>query len=497
MATLQTLPDATTVLPQASTSGLTAFAVRSFFYAVFKHRRLVVGCFLVVFLAVAVSAVLRPSIWRANTRILVKLGETAQVAPAEAPSRSVAQPLNPEIVKTEAEIVKSADVVRRAVERVGVKPEPGTSLDEMITNMQLALTVTPQPQSNVLQVSYIGRSPERAARMANAITDVYLDQHNRLYRSEGVHAFYTEQLRTLQADMKAAQRRLRDYMKHERVVDVDQEITLLNKDVLEQEKTLQAHHAKMRATAEKSAKVQQQVQSTPEQIPYSEEYRTNPTLEQFRNRLALLEIDLANLLQVYTPEDRHITDKEREIGNIRAQIREEKERVLAGSLMRHSELHAQLQKNGFALEVVMTDQRAREPLMRARLAQSKKRLRELRDKRFTIINLRQDVDAKTYAYDLYRRKEKEAGILEAMENQSIVNVSVVERAMPPLAPENGLLVPLLLGVAGGLCLATGLAVGVEYLNRRLRFEEEVERYLELPVLAVIPELETTAGIARA
>ena len=42
------------------------------------------------------------------------------------------------------------------------------------------------------------------------------------------------------------------------MVDADQEIALLNKDVLEQEKMLQAHHAKMRGTAEKSAQVQQQ-----------------------------------------------------------------------------------------------------------------------------------------------------------------------------------------------------------------------------------------------
>jgi capsular polysaccharide biosynthesis protein len=42
-----------------------------------------------------------------------------------------------------------------------------------------------------------------------------------------------------------------------------------------------------------------------------------------------------------------------------------------------------------------------------------------------------------------------------------------------------------------------MAVAVEYVNRRLRFEEEAERYLELPVLAVIPDLESTADIARA
>jgi capsular polysaccharide biosynthesis protein len=50
---------------------------------------------------------------------------------------------------------------------------------------------------------------------------------------------------------------------------------------------------------------------------------------------------------------------------------------------------------------------------------------------------------------------------------------------------------------GGLGLAAGLAVAVEYVSRRLRFEEEVERYLELPVLAVIPDLETVPAAVRA
>src|SRR5262245_64429096 len=87
MATLQTLPDATTFLPQPASPGLTTLAARSFFYAVFKHSRLVVGTFLLIFLAAAVSAVLRPSSWRANTKVLAKLGETVQLAPAEQPSR--------------------------------------------------------------------------------------------------------------------------------------------------------------------------------------------------------------------------------------------------------------------------------------------------------------------------------------------------------------------------------------------------------------------------
>jgi succinoglycan biosynthesis transport protein ExoP len=497
MATLQTLPDATTFLPQPQSPGLTTLAARSFFYAVFKHGRLVVGAFLLVFLAAAISAVLRPSTWRANTKVLVKLGETVQLDPAETPSRSVGLPLTPEVVKTEAEIVKSSEVIRRAVDKVGVQPEPGTSLDEMIAKIQLALTVTPQPGSNVLQVSYLGRSAERATRMVNAITDVYLDEHSRVYRNDGIRSFYTGQLRTLQADVKTAQRRFRDYLKREHIIDVDQELELLNRDVIEQEKGVRAFRAKMRGTARKGAQVQLQIDRTPEQIPYTEEFHPNPTLEQFKTRLAGLEIERVTLLQAYLPDDRHVRDKDEQIAALRGRIREERDRVPASSTLRHNDLHSELQKNAMTLEVLLTDLQARYPGIHERLVKSRQRLRELRDKRFTVSNLKQDVDAKVYAYDLYRKKEKEAGIQEAMQNQSMVNVSVVEHAVPPLEPENGLLLPLLLGLVGGLGLAAGLAVAVEHVNRRLRFEEEVERYLELPVLAVIPDLDSTAGIARA
>jgi succinoglycan biosynthesis transport protein ExoP len=497
MATLQTLPDAATLLPAASRPGVTTLAVRSFFYAVFKHSRLVVGVFLLIFLMSAVSAVLRPRTWRANTKVMVKLGETAQLAPSETPSKSIYLPLTPEVVKTEAEIVKSSSVIEEAVKRVGIKPEPGTSMNEMVAGMQRALTVTPAPGSNVLQISYLGRSPERSARMVNAITDVYLDHHGEVYRTAGVHSFYTEQLRVLHDQMRASQRRLRQYLKREHVIDADQEIGLLNKDVVDQERMVKTHHAKIRGAERKLEQVRNQIDRTPPHIPYTEEYHSNPTLQAFKNKLAELEIDRAQALQVYMPTDRHVRDKEESIASIEARMKAEKDRVLSQETFRVNDLYYELQRNSFSLEVLLSDLRARESGIRERFQATRERLRQLRDKRFTIANLKQDADLKTYAFDLYRKRQEEARIQEAMVNQSMVNVAVVEHASPPLDPENGLLLPLMLGLLGGLALAAALAVAVEYVNRRLRFEEEVERYLELPVLAVIPDLDTTTGIARA
>src|SRR2546427_1911206 len=272
MAMLQTLPEAATLLPPAG-AGAPVLAARSFFYSVFKHRRLVIGVFLLVFLASATVALLRPQTWRATTKVLVKVGEAVQLAPAESPSRSINVPLNPDVVAGEAEIVKGRQVLEEAVDRAGVQPEPGTSIGEMISKMQLALTVAPAPGSNVLQISYLGRYPDRAARLVNTLTDVYVEHHNRAYANEGIHSFYTEQLRILESEMKAAQHRLRSYLRRTKVVDVDQEIHILNQDLQDADKALRVHRDKIRGAGRKLTEVNAQLGRTPEHIPYSEEYR--------------------------------------------------------------------------------------------------------------------------------------------------------------------------------------------------------------------------------
>jgi uncharacterized protein involved in exopolysaccharide biosynthesis len=497
MATLQTLPEAAAVLPASPRNGVTTLAMRSFFYAIFKHSRLVVGVFLLIFITAAVTAVMRPVAWMAEAKVLVKLGETAQLAPAESTSKSIYLPLTPEVVKTEADILKSTEVVQEAVKRVGIQPEAGVSLAEMISKMQLALNVTPMPGSNTLDITYIGRSPERVSRMLNAITDVYLERHGHVYRTEGVHSFYSEQLHVLEAKMKQAQRRLRDYLRKENVIDVDQEIQLLNQEVIQEDRQVRAHLEKMSGVSRKLAMVQDQLDKTPVQIPYSEEYHANQTLQTFKNRLAELEVERYQALQIYLPTDRHVTDKDEAIASIKSRMREEQDRLLTDESFRYNQLRNDLQKNLYTLQALSSDLRAREPGVRGRLKASRKRLRELRDKRFVISNLKAEADTRAYAYDLFRKRKEEARVQEAMTNQSMVNVAVVQRATPPIEPINGMLVPLLLGLLGGVVLASALAVAVEYLNRRLRFEEEVERYLELPVLAVIPELESKTSIVRA
>ncbi len=495
MATLQHFAEPAALAAPNDRGSATTLAIRTFLYAVFKHRRLVIGVFLVIFLGSLLAAFLRPTIWLASSKVLVKLGETVQLAPAEAPSRSINMPLNQEVVKTEADIVHSNVVVEEAVKKLGLKPETGTEAD-LIAALQAGLTVTPTPGTNTLQISFIGKNPERAARFVNTVTDLYIDHHNAVYSREGLHDFYGAQLRLLQSQMKDAQERLRAFLQDNGIIDAEQEIRLLNQDVLEQDKGLKAHRAKILATQRKLEELQGQLEKTPAQIQFTEEYVSNPTLLAFKSKLAELEVERIQRLERYQPTDRMVQDVEQQIENLKGRAAAERDRILNKQTMRQNELYAELQRNQLSLATLLADAQAREPSLAARLEATKQRLTDLRDKQFTIANLQQEADQKKYAFDTYFKKQEEARITEEMKDQSVVNVSVVDRAEPPTVPLNGILLPLILGTLGGLAVSMTMAVAVEFLSRRLRFEEEVERYLELPVLAVIPDLETTTDLVH-
>lgn len=499
MATLQTIPEAGSVASygNGAAGGSGRLAARSFLYAVFKHKWLVLGVFGVVLATTTLASVLRPGAWLASTKVLVKLGETVQLAPAEAPSRSMNLPLSQDVVRTEVDIVKSWEVVRDAVERLGITPGDGSSQADLIEGLRRALAVAPTPGTNMLRISLIGKNPERAAQLVNAITDVYIDHHNRVYRREGIHSFYSKELRGLEAELNEARERLRTFVEQAGVTDVDQEIRLLNEQLILREKALSAHAAKIQGARERLDAVRAQMKETPEIVDFSSEVQQNPARQRYEGQLADLEIKRVEALQRYLPADRHVQDLDNQITELKHRMQGENQTIVGKRILRRNDLHEDLEREAFHLESQLADLESRQPARVTAFDGAKRRLDELRDQRFVIKDLEQDVQQKQYAYDLYWKKREEARISEAMTDQSLVDVSVVEHAIPPRTPQNGILFPILLGFIGGLTLATAMAVGVEFLNGRLRFEEEVEYYLELPVLAVIPDFESRPDLANA
>jgi hypothetical protein len=123
----------------------------------------------------------------------------------------------------------------------------------------------------------------------------------------------------------------------------------------------------------------------------------------------------------------------------------------------------------------LADARARKPDLWRRLKGTQKRLKTLRQLSFQVANLQDQADRKKYVYELYWKKHEEARAVEAMANQSMVSISVVDRAVPPLDPQNPPWIPLALGLRrpGARRRHRG---GHRVPESSLRFEREVEHW---------------------
>ena len=103
--------------------------------------------------------------------------------------------------------------------------------------------------------------------------------------------------------------------------------------------------------------------------------------------------------------------------------------------------------------------------------------------------LERNVETNQKLYNTLLSKVKESNIVV---NTGISNIRIAEKAIGPQSPvKPKKILNFILSIIFGLIIGTSLAFLWEYLDRSLRTEEDVQRYIKLPVLSVIPKTDTT------
>ncbi len=115
-------------------------------------------------------------------KVLLEDQESYFTRPDKASGLDPAATIDPEAVQSQAEAVASSDLARKAIDRLGLATDPEFSADRdgkidrrVVDKFLSRLTVFPVPRSRVLQIEFVSRDPELAARGANTVAEVYLE----------------------------------------------------------------------------------------------------------------------------------------------------------------------------------------------------------------------------------------------------------------------------------------------------------------------------------
>ena len=102
--------------------------------------------------------------------------------------------------------------------------------------------------------------------------------------------------------------------------------------------------------------------------------------------------------------------------------------------------------------------------------------------KFTI--LKRNVEMNQNLYDALLGRLKEADVTAKINSS---NIRITDKAVLPNAPVRpNKLMNIILSIIFGLMTGIGVSFLWEYLDRTLRTEEDIRRYLDLPVLSVVP-----------
>ncbi|WP_295683983.1 hypothetical protein [uncultured Nevskia sp.] len=424
------------------------------------YRRLSLAIAAGVVLSVGLICAIWPRTYEATAALMVNFEVNDPLAGREFPVGLLGS-----YMATQVELARGSEVLLLVIDRLGLVNNrtyaagyngDASGLRNWVeTRLRRDLSVEQgRYGSQLIYVSYAAGKPEEAARIANAIADVYAEQqHLRLSGPATDRATrYTAHVAGLKEKVDAAQERVAQFRQQSGLIDSDarNNVDLQLLSTLEQ-RLLEAQNARRVAAARATGD-----QSVGNQVLAS------TMVQSLKAQSAVQNAKLAELRATLGPNHPQILE-------LRAQI-------VATRQALNAELRAY---SGNAISELSSAQQLESSLQKA-----------VEEQRASVINVRQlqgdgakfqlELDS---AQSVYKRALDGFDEIMFASTGGYTNVSFVSRASaPPKAAKPKIKAALLLACVIGGGLGLGLPLCWELLNRRIRCRDDVERDLGIPVL---------------
>lgn len=329
-------------------------------------------------------------------------------------------------------------------------------------------------ETRLIDITYQHGDPDLAAKIANAVAEAFvrsnLEKKNATNTSTS--EFLSRRVAELQTQIRADEEKLVSYAKNNQILSLDasqntvvERLAGLNKQLLEAENDRKMAEAEYnaakspgaaRALAEASAK----------------------DLNDYEQKLADLKQKRAQLMVDATEEAPEVKEVDQQIAVVQRHLDETRLRNTSTLLTN--------------LETRYRQSLSREEALRTSFNQQKGETLNQNEAAINYRILQQGIATNKGLLDslLQRSKENDVVLAGRPNNISVVDYAIVPDS--PVGPQRMRSVMMAFVLALGLGVA--LALFLEYLDDTVHSTDDVERFLRLPALAVIPA--TGSGVAR-
>ncbi len=443
--------------------------LRDYLRVLRKHRWLITGIFLVTVITVAIWTFLQVPIFQAAATILIEPEAPKILNIQEVTPMGAAASWDPNYYPTQYEIIKSRAVADKAIEALNLrKPLPATgAAGDPARALPGSLTVEPRRNTRLVLIKVEHPDPALAAEVANAVASAYI-KYNLDLKLKGSHealTWLTEEAARLKAKVQESSVALQNYRVKAGILGIQEQRQITAQKIMDFNKAyLEAQAQRLSVEAKLGELTQIAKDKAGAQTIFT--VADSALIQKLKAEAVELEIEKSKLLKVYK-------DKHPEILKVDARLQQVNHRLDA-------EMEAMLRAVRTEYQVA----KAREETLLGNVKHLRREGQELNEKEIQHLTLQHENETNLQLYESVVKRFKETGVTGGLETN---NVRVVEAATPPSVPVRPRkLWNLALSLLVGLGLGLGVAVALEYFDTTVKTPDDVERYLGLPVIGIVP-----------
>jgi polysaccharide biosynthesis transport protein len=477
-------------LPPQADEGGGDFDLSEYLRAIRRRWKLVALAVIGALAVAVVQFLITPEEYQASARIQIKRQSLTPFTENRAPWLD--SWWNMEYYPTQYQLLQSRGLAERVVRNLRLAEDPffhpGASswsetgeppsahedeaiLGQLADRLRGGLSITPIDRTELVDIHYRSGDPRFAAQAANGFAEAFIEEgiEDRSDTVGRASTFLGSQIEALKEEIQEGEQRLETFTRDRDIVAIDprdnvvfQRLEALNRDYI----------------ASKSARVDRQSRY--------EELRTAPResvadlyagglVGELRREQLTLEREYETRLKRFKPDWPEMQELQAEVDKGRQHL----ERVIDENARK-------------ALETAYSEYQAalrQERSLDQEIETLKNDAMDQNSAAVGYTNLKIEVETRRDLLDDLMRQQSEAGVTASLQTQRESNVRVVDRALVPGAPfRPSLRRNLTLGLAMGLLLGIGGVLAVDFLDRTLKTPEQIERYLGVPLLGVIPDV---------
>ena len=489
----------------------TQSSLRDFLNVLFKRKVQILLFFCITFGMVAIGTFAMQPLYEATSQILVKIGRENLYVPTVPNSGNspVVTVHREEQVNSEIEILRGRTLGEEVVKALDpkaiykeLKNEPSgilafvlgsrtrlSPVETAVLKLSKDLTVEAVKKANVIQISYRNSNPIVAATVVNTLVEFYLQRHLEVFKSPESYNFFEEQSRFLKEKLTHSEDNLKDFKGKHHLTSLPEQKSLLLKEASDLRTALNQTMSQGAETQHRLDQLRMQLRKVPKTVVQGNEIDHNPyIISSLQARLVELELKQKELTTKYSDENHLVQNVKEDIAMVRRTLDDQEKKVYGKSRSGMNTTYQRIEEDLFKNEAELKALTAKQKAQSDQLSEHQNQLNKLNGIEVELNHLEREVEVNRQNFRLYLAKFEESRISDAMDSEKIANVSIIEPARIPLKPAKpnvllNLALGFLLGGIGGL----GLAFFREYLDDTLERPEQIEKTLQVPVLASVPE----------